>query len=99
MYHGLQRSELVFDFETATGEELRRAAFNADRPLKEGVLEWIPMDLGRVKLFFNRLENDTAFKENFCGYYDSIRFMFNRATDCIPRIAPVLNLSLVEKAD
>ena len=48
MYHGLQRSELVFDFETATGEELRRAAFNADRPLKEGVLEWIRMDLGQT---------------------------------------------------
>ena len=40
-YPRLPRAELKFDIQTVTGEELRREAFNTDRPLKKGVLEWV----------------------------------------------------------
>ena len=41
LHPGLPRSSLEFDIETATAEDLRKAASKSNRPLKEGVLEWI----------------------------------------------------------
>ena len=52
-----------------------------------------------MKLFFSRLESDPVFKDNFVGYYDSMRCMFHRTTDSILPIAPVLDVALVKKAE
>ena len=62
---------------------MRKAAFNADRPVKEGVLEWVRLCPDRIVLFFNRLENNVLFRASFIGYYDSMRCLFNRTTDSL----------------
>ena len=97
LYPGLPREMFCFNIQSVTAEELRKEASHRNRPLKEGVLEWARFDPYRVKLFFSRLETDSAFKDSFVGYYDSLRCLYYRATDQVPPAAPTLDVALVKK--
>ena len=89
----------MFDVNLISAEDLRRRASSANRPLKEGILEWARFDLHRVEMFFNRLETDPACKDCFAGYYDPLRCLYHRATGQIPLVAPMLDSALVSKAE
>ena len=95
----LPRLSLKFNIQSVTAEELRKEAFNNNRPLKEGVLEWARFDPSRVEVFLNRLEEDPVFKESYVGYYDAMSCLFHRTTDQVPPVAPILDVVLVSKAE
>ena len=99
LYPRLARPSFVFDMNKISAEDLRRRASSADRPLKEGVLEWARLDLHRVEMFFNRLEANQQFKDCFSGYYDPLRCLYHRATGQIPPVAPMLDTALMSKVE
>ena len=51
LHPGLARPSLEFDMVTATTDELRRAAYESNRPLKEGILEWVRFVPYRIEMF------------------------------------------------
>ena len=51
------------------------------------------------EIIFSRLESDPMFKESFVGYYDALRCLYHRATDKVPPVAPILDVTLVSKAE
>ena len=79
--HGeLARPRLVVEPEVMSGMDILKEAGVADRPMKEGVLEWAREDLSRVERFFSRMEENEEFRKFFLGTYDDLRFLFTRAS-------------------
>ena len=99
LHPGLARPSFVFDVNLISAEDLRRRASSANKPLKEGILEWARFDLHRVEMFFDRLEASPPFKDCFSGYYDPLRCLYHRATGQIPPVSPTLDTALMSKAE